>query len=211
VQGAVDGIVTGGGGDNPEAMIEALYQVATGEGYLPWITPRAACPVPAAWATAACAPTRSPSSCWWPTRPSHNGPLNRNAYNAASFTHPASCPPSAPPAPPREAPHTYAEALAALRALNARVIGISSGVPPFSGRDDMRRLAIDTASVTASGAPLVFDIGADGRDLDTRVVSAVETFTQQVRFNASARIIDLDPSAPRRSSCSRCAPPPPRR
>ena len=32
-------------------------------------------------------------------------------------------------------------------------------------------------------------------DLDTRVVSAVETFTQEVRFNASARLVDLGHAA----------------
>ncbi len=128
--------------------------------------------------------------------PAHNGPFNRNAYAPVAFTAPAVCPPGRPSCAAARAPHTFDEAVAALRTINARVIGISSGVPPFSGRDDMQRLAVDTGSVTAAGSPLVFDIGADGRDLDTRVVTAVQTFTQQVRFNASARIIDLDPARP---------------
>jgi len=196
VQGAVDGIVTGGGGDNPEAMIEALYQVATGEGYFPWITPRAACPVPGRLGYGCLRPNAQPIFVLVADAPSHNGPLNLNAYNNGSFVTPMSCPPSRPACAAARGPHVYEEALAALRTLNARIIGISSGVAPFSGRDDMRRLAIDTASVTSSGTPLVFDIGADGRDLDTRVVAAVETFTQQVRFNASARLIDLDPTHP---------------
>jgi len=196
VQGAVDGIVTGGGGDNPEAMIEALYQVSTGEGYFPWITPRAPCPVPGRLGYGCLRPNAQPIFVLVADAPSHNGPLNLNAYNNASFVTPTSCPPSRPVCAAARGPHVYEEALAALRTLNARIIGISSGVSPFSGRDDMRRLAMDTASVTASGAPLVFEIGADGRDLDTRVVAAVETFTQQVRFNASARLIDLDPMHP---------------
>jgi len=196
VQGAVDGIVTGGGGDNPEAMIEALFQVATGAGYLPWITPRAACPVPGRLGYGCLRPNAQTILVLVADAPSHNGPLNSNGYNATSFTAPAVCPPGRPACAAATPPHSYADAVTALRGLNARVIGISSGVPPFSGRDDMRRLAVDTSSVTASGTPLVFDIGADGRDLDTRVVTAVETFTRQVRFNASARIVDLDPERP---------------
>jgi hypothetical protein len=196
VQGAVNGIVTGGGGDNPEAMTEALYQIATGAGYLPWITPRVACPVPGRLGYGCLRPNAQTILVLVSDAPSHNGPLNLNAYNPSSFTAPASCPPGRPACAAATPPHVYADAITALRALNARVIGISSGVPPFSGRDDMRRLAIDTGSVTAAGNPLVFDIGSDGRDLDTRVVSAVETFTQQVRFNASARIVDLDPAHP---------------
>lgn len=194
VQGAVDGIVTGGGGDNPEAMVEALFQVSTGDGYFPWITARAACPVPGRLGFGCLRPNAQTIIVLVADAPSHNGPLNLNAYNTTSFTSPLSCPPSRPACAAGRGPHTYEETVSALRALNARVIGISSGVAPFSGRDDMRRLAIDTGSVTSGGAPLVFDIGSDGRDLDSRVVTAVQTFTQQVRFNASAQIIDLDPS-----------------
>lgn len=196
VQGAVDSIATGGGGDNPEAMVEALFQVATGEGYFPWITARAACPVPGRLGYGCLRPNAQPIIVLVADAPSHNGPLNLNGYNNSSFTSPASCPASRPACSATRGPHSYEDAITALRTLNARVIGISSGVAPFSGRDDMRRIAIDTGSVTSTGAPLVFDIGADGRDLDTRVVTAVETFTQQVRFNASARIIDLDATRP---------------
>jgi hypothetical protein len=196
VQGAVNGIVTGGGGDNPEAMVEALFQLATGQGYAPWITPRAACPVPGRLGYGCLRPNAQTILILVSDAPSHNGPLNLNAYSPVSFTTPATCPPSRPACAAARPPHTYEEAITGLRALNARVIGISSGVAPFSGRDDMRRIAVDTGSVTASNVPLVFDIGTDGRDLDTRVVSAVETFTQEVRFNASARLIDLDPARP---------------
>lgn len=196
VQGAVDGIVTGGGGDNPEAMIEALFQVATGEGYAPWITPRAACPVPGRLGYGCMRPNAQPIVILVADAPGHNGPFGSNAYAAASFVTPASCPASRPNCAAARAPHSYSEAVDALRTLNARVIGISSGVAPYSGRNDLQRLAADTGTVTAAGAPLVFEIGADGRDLDSRVVTAVQTFTQQVRFNASARVIDLDPQRP---------------
>ncbi len=196
VQGAVDGIVTGGGGDNPEAMTEALFQVASGEGYSPWITPRAACPVPGRLGYGCLRPNAQTIIILVADAPGHNGPFGSNAYSNPSFTTPASCPSTRPACAAARGPHTYFEAIESLRTLNARVIGISSGVAPYSGRADLQRLASDTGSVTASGSPLVFDIGADGRDLDSRVVTAVETFTQQVRFNASARVIDLDPQRP---------------
>ncbi len=196
VQGAVDGIITGGGGDNPEAMVEALFQVASGEGYTPWITPRAACPVPGRLGYGCLRPNAQTIILLIADAPSHNGPFGSNAYVNTSFTTPALCPASLPACAAARGPHTYVEALAALRALNARVIGINSGAGQYTGRPDLQRLAMDTGSVTAAGSPLVFDIGADGRDLDSRVVTAVETFTQQVRFNASARVIDLDPQRP---------------
>lgn len=196
VQGAVDGIVTGGGGDNPEAMIEALFQVATGEGFAPWITPRAACPVPGRLGYGCLRPNAQPIILLVADAPGHNGPFGSNPYVTSSFTAPASCPPGRPACASARGPHTYDEAVNALRALNARVIGISSGVAPYSGRSDMQRLASDTGAVTAGGTPLVFEIGADGRELDARVVTAVQTFTEQVRFNASARVVDLDAARP---------------
>jgi hypothetical protein len=60
----------------------------------------------------------------------------------------------------------------------------------------MQAIARDTGTVTASGTPLVIGINTDGSDLDARVVSAIQTFTRQVRFNASARVVDLDPTRP---------------
>ncbi len=193
VQGAVNSIRTGLGGDNPEALTEALFQVASGEGYPPWIAPRAACPAPGRVGYGCLRPNAQPIFVVVTDAPTHNGPLGRNAYSPATFTSPPACPPTLPSCAASRAPHGYDEMIAAVRDARARVIGISSGVAPFTGRADLEAIARDSGAVTSVGQPLVFDIGPDGRDLDSRVVTAVETFTRQVRFNASARVVDLDP------------------
>jgi len=196
VQGAVNSIRVSGGGDNPESLVEALFQVASGAGYAPWITPRAGCAAPGRLGYGCLRPNAQPIFIVVADAPSHNGPTAAHAYSIPAFTNPVRCPPSLPTCAATRGPHTYVEAVNALQSVRARVIGINSGSVPFSGRSDLERLAIDTGAITSSGAPLVFDIGADGRELDTRVVTAVETFTRQVRFNASARVVDLDPARP---------------
>ncbi len=198
VQGALDSVTAGGGGDNPEALVEALYQVATGDGYLPWVQPRSPCASPGRSGYACFRREALPIVVLVGDAPSHNGPPGGRGtpYVDQLFTNPATCPPSLPMCRAERGPHTYAEAIAALNRLDARVIGISSGSSTLTGQGDMLQIANDTRTVTATGAPLVIPIRPDGSDLDTRVVSAVQTFTRQVRFNASARVIDLDPMRP---------------
>lgn len=196
IQGAVSGIRVGGGGDNPEALAEALYQVVTGEGYRPWIQPRSPCPTPGRIGYGCLRPNAQPIFVVVADAPSHNGPNGHAPYQNSTFLRQSLCPDGGVGC--SRGPHTWAEMVAAVEGIRGRVIGISSGVAPFSGRDDLRQLAVDTRSVTARGDPLVFDIGADGRELDARVVAAVQTFTRQVRFNASARVADLDPLRPAR-------------
>lgn len=199
VQGALNSVVAGGGGDNPEAMVEALYQVATGAGYLPWISARSPCAGPGRTGYACFRREAQPIIVLIADAPSHNGPSlgpRETAYTDATFLRPPSCPATLPACAAARGPHTYAEARTALLGANARVIGISSGSAGLTGAQDMQAIARDTATVTATGAPLVININSDGSDLDSRVVSAIRTFTQQVRFNASARVIDLDPARP---------------
>lgn len=186
VQGAVNSIRVGGGGDNAEAMTEALFQVASGEGYSPWITSRAACAVPGRQGYPCFRPNAQPIVVLVTDAPAHNGPQADNAYDNALFLGSGGS----------RVPHSYTEMINAARATRLRVLGINSGVSPFWGRDDLSRIAVDTGAVTSTGTPLVFDIGDDGRELDTRVVSAIETFTRQVRFDASARVLDVDPMRP---------------
>ncbi len=199
VQGALNSVTAGGGGDNPEAMVEALYQVATGEGYLPWIPPRSPCAGPGRSGYACFRREAQPILVLIADAPSHNGPTagpRDTAYSDATFLNPPACPSTLPLCRASRGPHSYAEARAALQRLNARVIGVSSGSAGLSGLADMQAIARDTGTVTAGGSPLVIGINTDGSDLDARVVSAVQTFTRQVRFNASARVVDLDPTRP---------------
>lgn len=196
VQGAVNSVTASGGGDNPEAMIEALFQVASGEGYAPWISPRSPCAGPSRSGYACFRREALPIVILIADAPSHNGPTARNDYDTATFLNPATCPPSIPVCRALRGPHTYSEAISAINALGARVIGINSGSAALSGVGDLTAIATATSTVTSAGAPLVISIRTDGADLDSRVVSAVQTFTRQVRFNASARVIDLDAMNP---------------
>lgn len=196
VQGAVNSIRVGGGGDNPEAMVETLFQVPSGVGYAPWIPPASPCGAPGRTGYGCLRPNAQTIFLVIADAPMHNGPDGRAPYATATFTRPGRCPSYLPSCAASRAPHTYDEAVAVLRNVRARVIGIDSGRAPFSGLADLQRLARDTDTVSASGDPMVFSIGSDGRELDARVVNAVRTFTQQVRFNASARVIDLDASRP---------------
>ncbi len=196
VQGAVNSVVASGGGDNPEAMIEALYQVASGEGYAPWISARSPCAGPSRSGYACFRRDALPIIILIADAPSHNGPTPRNDYDAAAFLNPATCPPTIPRCQASRAPHSFDEAMGAVNRLGARVIGINSGTSSLSGLADLTQIATATSTVTAAGAPLVISIRTDGADLDSRVVSAVQTFTRQVRFNASARVVDLDAMNP---------------
>ncbi|MEZ4393682.1 MAG: hypothetical protein R3A48_21645 [Polyangiales bacterium] len=196
VQGAVNSIRVGGGGDNAEALVETLFQVPSGEGYSPWIPPASPCGSPGRVGYGCLRPNAQTIFIVIADAPMHNGPDGRAPYTTAAFTRPARCPTYLPSCAAARGPHSYDEAVAALRNVRARVIGIDSGRAPFSGQADLQRLARDTDTITAAGAPLVFSIGSDGRELDQRVVNAVQTFTQQVRFNASARVLDLDPTRP---------------
>ena len=79
--------------------------------------------------------------------PAHNGPFGSNAYVPSSFLTPSNCPLDRPGCAAARPPHAYADAVAALARINARVIGINSGVEPYSGRSDLAHLATDTGAV----------------------------------------------------------------
>ncbi len=181
LQGAIANVQANGGGDNPEALVEALYQVATGEGLQPFIRPSGGCP--SIGVGYACMRTRAQPIIMVVTdAPMHNGPAaagDVNAYSRTAFSFPYT------------QPHTYDQMLSALiTQLHPRVIGINSGLEPFSGRAHLERLARDTGTLGANGRPLVFDIGPDGSGLSEQVVASVQRLTAEVRMNVSARVVD---------------------
>jgi hypothetical protein len=189
LQGALGAVRASGGGDSPEAMTEAIYQVATGEGLRAgrpdrpyWIPPAAGCRVPGL-GYACVRPRATPIIVLIGDAPAHNGPNGSNAYESAAFI------------PTVDFPHTYPEAVDALnRHLNAKVIGIHSGSGPNSGRADIEAFARDTRSLGSDGRPLVFDINPDGTGLSEQVVSAVTRLVNEVRLDVSARAVDGDGS-----------------
>jgi hypothetical protein len=166
-----------GGGDIPEAAVEALYQLATGEGLEGYVEP------------ASCEPGRVGAACLRPDSvpivlvftdaPFHNGPSLPNSY--------------ADVAPP---PATYEEAVAAMNAIGMRVLGMLAADGFMGGRtrDDLEAVARDTGAVTAGDVPLVLDLdpGTGGRPLIGRVLDAVDMLVNDVTIDVSARVEDVE-------------------
>ena len=149
-QAAVNTLSARGGGDGPESQMEALYQTATGSGIPPWVT-AASCPA----GTNGYSCFRSgatPIILLFTDADFHNGPGGAAPYSGVSGA------------------HTYAQAITALNAINAKVLGMMSGA---AARAQLETLATDTGAVAADGTPIVFDIGPSGASLGVDVVNAV--------------------------------------
>lgn len=158
VQAAVDAIELGDGVDQPESQVEAVYQLATGDGIGSYVPPSVGCP--GRGIGYACVRRDAlPVILLFTDAPMHNGPTGAFLYDPSRLG---------------VNPHTYAQALAAVRAIDARVIGFDSGAG--AGRPDLIAFARDTDTLDESGRPLVYDIGVTGESLGREVVAAVRTF-----------------------------------
>ncbi len=172
VQAAVNGIELGNGVDGPESQVEALYQLATGEGIGSFVPPSAGCPM--GGVGYACLRNDAlPVVLLFTDALFHNGPGGADPYTSI--------------VPP---PHSYGQAVDALNRTGMRVIGFDSG--DGTPRTILRRLARDTGAV-AGGDPLVFDIGVRGERLGSQVVEAIRTFASNARFDIDAVANDPDP------------------
>ena len=174
VLGAVNRLSTQSGGDTAESMTEALYISATGEGLGGWL-PARRCPEGTVgypcWRA-----TGSPIILAFTDAPTHNGPGGDEPYDATAFTGPV--------------PHTYLEAVNALRARGAKVLGLNSGDFGDSGREHLEAFARDTGAVRPDGTPIVFDIGSDGALLGDSVVEAVRTLVDEVPIDVDVLVED---------------------
>lgn len=174
VQAAVNRIGLGSGRDEPESQVEALYQLATGEGLVPYIDPSFGCPM-GGRGYPCFRDDALPVVLLFTDAPFHNGPGGANPYGGGLAT----------------TPHTYDEAVEALSALGVRVIGFNSG--DGGSRDHLRAIAGDTDALRPDGTPLVFDIGRDGDNLNTSVVDAMKGFADGVIFDIDAILQDPTP------------------
>ncbi|MCC7541871.1 MAG: VWA domain-containing protein [Deltaproteobacteria bacterium] len=171
VQRAVDELPTSNGNDEPESLVEAVYQAATGDG-IPGLVPHGPlCPddgvgYPCFRATGA------RIFLVFTDAPSHNGPDGASRYRDL-----------------REEPHTYDAALAALSAIGAKVIGLNSGSPEDGAH--VTRLARDTGAIDGAGAAIVRDIGFDGDSLDVDVVDAVRALVDDVPIDVELALEDV--------------------
>lgn len=173
LQRAVENMFARGGGDEPEAATEALYQLATGEGLEPFIDP-ATCPEGGVGA-ACLRPEAVPVVLVFTDAPFHNGP---------SF--PATYTPISPP------PHTYPETIMALQSRGIRALGllVGAGFMLRRTRDDLEALSRDTGAVTPAGEPIVLDLGGGPRPLTSRVVDAVEALVDETLIDVRATVED---------------------
>ncbi len=175
VESALDDPPVWGNLDDPEASIEGLYQVATGEGLAPWIERSVGCASGGAF-----------GACFRPDAfrvvllatdaPMHNGPPGVAPDAPYAFT---------------PAPHTYAQTLDAVRAAELFVIGLGASdaarPEPFA---HLRALGRDTGSVDGSGAPLIFDIGSRGDRIGEEIVGAVRRLAEDVPLDVEASVED---------------------
>lgn len=158
---AVEGLPCHYGADYAESYVPALFASATGMG-LTWpsgMVPARSCPtIPDEVGTRRGYPCFRPGSLpiilIFGDAPFHNGPPGTIGDAYAGFTAPS-----------------WAETVAALDGLGARVLGIYSGTGDAIG--DYNALATATGAVRADGSPLVFTISADGSGLSRAVVDAV--------------------------------------
>lgn len=171
VQAAVDRLPMSSGGDGPESQVEALYLSATGEAFGIYVPPPG-CPE----GTVGYPCFRRDGSrifLLFTDWSFHNGPGGAEPY----------------PLSIRPAPHSYAEAVNALRAIGAKVLGIYSG--SGDGFSDMQTIARDTGAVGPRGEPLVFNIGTDASGLDRQVIEAVRTLVDDVPIDIDLLVEDV--------------------
>lgn len=196
VQAGVNALALGSGGDGPEGGMIALHALATGQGFGTYLPNAPACK--ASGIGYACfRPDAVPIVLLISDAEFHNGPNGENPYIGFE--------PGLP---------VYADTLAALRAIHARVISIqmrahpapiivkpadptvpvAPGPEPTFPADpisaQMRALSRDTGAVTSDGAPLFFEIDNMASTLDARVVDAVRAVAERVPIEVSTVLRD---------------------
>jgi len=173
IQAAISTIRLGNGRDEAESHVEALYQVATGEGLGPFVSPSFGCPT-GGLGYPCFREDALPVVLLFTDAPFHEGPGGTQPYMRIS---------------PR--PHRYEEALTELNRLGIKVMSFNSG--DGTAVRDLQELATDTGAVRRDGTPLVFDVGRRGESLGTEVIGAIELFAEAIEFDVDALLIDPDP------------------
>lgn len=178
IEAALDETPTWGNLDDPEAAIEGLFQVVTGEGYGSSTDPGfipASGGCPGGGSGGACFRSEAlPIVMLITDAPMHNGPGDANPYEFSP------------------APHGYDETVARVVSLEALVVGLAASDPgrPSAG-PHLRRLASDTGSVDGDGDPLFFDIGGRGDRIGDEIVNAVQFVASEVPLDVDARAEDI--------------------
>ena len=180
-QAAVNGLRLHCGSDGPESQTQALYAIATGNGFGSYLSPQRGCTA-GRWGYPCFRDGTIPIVILFTDAPFHNGPFGYG-YSGT----------------PGTVASSWGGTVAALNARNVRVITIQSGAagwggPPY-GRADANALADATGSYSSSGSRYVFPISSSGTGLSRAVVDAVVDLANYNRLDISARATD-DPATP---------------
>jgi hypothetical protein len=182
------------GGDTPESQLEALYQVATGDGLGVYVDEGPKCAEGGRGGV--CFRSGSFANVMLFTDAPMRGVVGLQPDGSLSWFETLDLGMEAPFIPYQR---KYEETIDALRAENIRVLGLWSG--QGEGLDDMRRVARDTGAVDAAGEPIVLDIGSEGQALGTGIVQALESLSSGARLEVAMEMYDanlgdgLDPRA----------------
>ncbi|MEM9070549.1 MAG: hypothetical protein AAGE52_18735 [Myxococcota bacterium] len=171
IESALERLPSWGNFDEPEAQVEGLYQVATGAGLDPWITPSAGCP--AGGFGGACFRRESLSVVLLITdAPMNNGPPADEDYRF-------------------DGPHLWPETRSVLRSANILVIGLGArDAFAMSPMRDLRAVAQDTGAIDADGSPLAFDIGGGGGGVGNGIVRAIQRLAAGLPLDVDAIVED---------------------
>lgn len=168
---ALSEVVLTNGGDLPESQVEALYQVATGAGLDPWIDP---------------APHAGPSG--GVGFRAEALPVVVLVTDAAFHDGPSGLYPYEGLAPPS---HSWPEAITALAAIGAEVVGLDSSSPDGPpATPDLEATASALGTLDREGAPVVVGLGG-GHELPAAVVDMVTTLADDVRLDVDAVVEDV--------------------
>ncbi len=151
----------------PESQTVALWALATEDGLEPWIAPRGQCTNKGA-GYPCFRGDALPIVVMFTDALFHNGPNNSAPYADIS------------PAPPG-----FDQAMDALNAIGAKVVGIFSGSP--SSRGDLDTAAIRTGAVNDANEPQVYTVDSQGNGLDLSIISAFEELTGNVRRDVTVQ------------------------
>lgn len=176
---AVGTLAANGGSDGPEAQVEALYQLATGEGIasstMQYVVP-ATCPA-GTFGHVCFRPGVLPLVFVFTDITSHNGPGGADPYDPGVIG---------------ARPALYTDAVAALTEHGMPVVTFWAGGDATIA-DAQRQLARDTGAIDAVGEPLVFGIGHSGVDLVARVLEAIGTVGEGLATDVDIVLSDPTP------------------
>jgi hypothetical protein len=153
VRSAIAALDVHSGYDGPESQVPALWATATGAGLGSYLAGMTGCRHEE-FGYPCFRPQAVPVVVLITNAEFHNGPGGTNAYTDVT------------PTPP-----TYADAIAELLAIGARVVCIGSS--DGYGEEYCRHVAADTGAVDSTGSPLYFPIAGDGTGLGTSITDGV--------------------------------------